>query len=122
MNKKQTFTFHKRVKSFLNAKEGLKHVFMTQHNFWIHIVAAIAVISLGFILRVSITEWCFLIFAVGFVLVAEVFNTAIESLTDLVSPDFHELAKISKDVSAGAVLVAAFISLLVGIIIFIPKI
>lgn len=118
----QPFDFKTRLKSFSYAFSGLKFLIQTQHNTWIHLLAIGMVVCCGSLLNVSLTEWCFLIFAIGFVLVTEAVNTAIECLTDLVSPDYHELAKITKDVSAGAVLLAAISAMLVGMIIFLPRI
>ena len=79
-------------------------------------------IVLGWRLEVSTSEWCFLMLGISFVLVAEAFNTAIEALTDLASPNFHKLAKTAKDVGAGAVLLAAVTALVVGLIVFGPKV
>ncbi len=118
----KSFNVSDRKKSFLHAIVGLKYIFATQHNFRIHSIATILIVSLGLLYGISITEWCFLIFSIGFVLAAEAFNTAIECVTDLASPDFHRLAKTTKDASAGAVLLAALTSLIVGAIIFVPKI
>jgi undecaprenol kinase len=83
------FSISQRSKSFKHAVEGVMYAFRTQHNLWIHFIAGIAVVLLGLALRVSITEWCFLIFAIGIVVISELFNTAFECLTDLLSPDFH---------------------------------
>ena len=112
----------KRAKSFSHAFSGIRFVFRTQHNAWIHLLAALVVVALGWWFKVSPSEWCFLVLGIGFVLVAEAFNTAIETLTDLASPNFHTLAKIAKDVSAGAVLLAAITALGVGLMVFGPRV
>ncbi len=116
------FSLKKRVKGFGYAFRGVYFLAKSQHNAWIHLIIAFLVIFVGVFLEVSITEWCFLIFAIGFVISAEAFNTAIEELTNLVSPEHNKKAGIVKDVAAGAVLITAIIAALIGIIIFLPKI
>lgn len=112
----------KRAKSFKYAFDGISYMVKSQHNAWIHLTLMVFVIFAGVALDVSFTEWCFLIFAIGFVLAAEAFNTAIEELTNLVSPKYNQQAGKVKDVAAGAVLITAIVAALVGFIIFIPKI
>ena len=119
---KMTNFISKRSKSFRFAFRGLGFAFRTQHNLWLHLVLAVAALAMGFWLRISTTEWCFIVFAIGFVLVAELFNTAIEWLTDLASPEWNEKAGKIKDVAAGAVLVSAVTALIIGLIIFGPKV
>ena len=77
---------------------------------------------LGFYFEVSSLEWVALVFAIGFPIVAEVFNTAIEIDIDLTSPEFHPYARDTKNVAAGAVLLASFVAVIVGLIVFLPKI
>lgn len=115
------FSIPARIKSFSFAINGIKLFFKSQHNAWIHAVATVMVISSGYVLDASTTEWCFLLFAIGFVFTAEAFNTAIEYLTDLVSPEYNETAGRVKDVAAGAVLIASVTALIIGCIIFLPK-
>ena len=122
-NKQQKeFSFYGRYKSFLFAFKGLSLFFRTQRNSWIHCIVTIIAISLGFLLKVSTLEWCFLIFAIGLVFTAELFNTAIEFLTDIVSPDYNEKAGRVKDIAAAGVLLAAITSAAIGVIVFIPKV
>jgi len=111
-----------RAKSFGYAFKGIGYALKTQHNIWIHYLLAIAVLAFGFWLNVNQTEWILLVFAIGFVLVSELFNTAIEVLVDLVSPEQNPKAGLTKDIAAGAVLVAAITAASIGLIIFIPKI
>lgn len=111
-----------RLRSFIYAIAGLKTFFQTEHNSWIHLLAASSAIVLGKLIRLNNYEWCFIILAIGLVLMAEIFNTAIESFTDMVSPDYSDMAKKVKDVSAAAVLVAAITALCIGLFIFVPKI
>ncbi len=106
-----------RVKAIRYALTGWRHVIRTQRNAWIHTLASILVISLGVWLHLSLNEFAILILTIAIVWVAEFFNTAVETLTDMVSPDYNQLAKISKDVSAAAVLIAAAASVIIGILI-----
>ena len=92
----------------------------TQVHPWFHLLATVLVVAAGCYFAVSRTEWCLLIIAIAIVWIAEAINTAIEIAIDLVSPDYHELAGQSKDVAAGAVLLAAIASAIVGSIIFWP--
>lgn len=108
-------------RSFFYAVEGIKHTFKGQQNFKFHVFAAILAIVLGFALGLSQGEWMWLLVAIALVLAAELFNTALESLTDLASPAIHPLAKVAKDAAAGAVLVMALFALLIGILLFVPK-
>ena len=111
-----------RVKSFGYAYKGIGYALKTQHNIWIHCLLTIAVLAFGFWLNVNQTEWILLVFAIGFVLVSELFNTAIEVLVDLVSPEQNPKAGLIKDISAGSVLLSTITAALIGLIIFIPKI
>lgn len=108
------------LKSFTYAWQGLVYTFKTQGNFQFHSFAALVAIALAFVLQISTLEWLLVILCIALVLFAELVNTALESLVDLVSPDFHPLAKVVKDVAAAAVLVLAIASLAVGLIIFVP--
>lgn len=111
------------LKGFVFAFEGVRYAFETQLNLRFHLLFAILVILFGFFLQVSNFEWLILIFCIGLVIILELINTSIESLTDLAAQKKeHKLAKIAKDTSAAAVLIGAFTSAIVGFIIFIPKI
>ena len=107
---------------FLNAFRGMYIVLKTTRHIFIHLLSALLVVIFGFYFQVSAAEWAMLLFAVGFVLVSEAFNTAIEIDIDLTSPDFHPYARDTKDAAAAAVLLSAFTALAVGLIIFLPKI
>jgi len=109
-----------RAASFYYAFEGLWHVFRTQPNAWIHAFATVCVIALGLWLGLSRVEWAILALTVGLVWTAEFINTALEATVDLASPDIHPLARIGKDVGAAAVLVAAIISVVIGLLILGP--
>lgn len=120
--KKKDFNIIRRAKSFTHATRGISLILQTQENFWIHIVATIVTLFLGVYYSISISEWIAIVSVVGLVLVSEAFNTAIEIDIDLTSPSYHPYAKDTKDVAAGAVLISSVIALVVGLIIFIPKI
>ncbi len=111
-----------RITSFKYAIAGILSVLKSEANLKIHLVAAIIALGAGGYFDISRTEWCLVILCIVAVLSAETFNTAIEYLTDLVSPDIHPLAKKTKDAAAGAVLWVALGALLVGLVIFLPKV
>jgi undecaprenol kinase len=109
-----------RKKSFQFAFEGLAHVFRTQQNARIHLFVIAVVIFLALWLAIPLSDAAIVFLAIGMVLGLEFMNTALEALVDLISPDHHPLAKIVKDVCAGAVLICAIASVLVGICLFGP--
>ncbi len=112
------FSLIKRAKSFTHAGRGIWIFVKTTHNSWIHISAAIVACILGIYFGITSTEWILLILVAGFVLCAEAFNTAIEIDMDLTSPQYHPYARDTKDVAAGAVLIASCTAAIVGIFIF----
>lgn len=107
---------------FRNAFRGIYVFSKSTRHLFIHILSALIVVILGFYFRVSSLEWIALVFAIGFVFVAEAFNTAIEIDIDLTSPEYHPYARDAKDVAAAAVLLSVFTAVIVGLIIFLPKI
>lgn len=109
-----------RIFSFKYAFSGLRYVVRSQRNAWIHAAITIAVLILAVLLKISLVEWGILLLAIGLVWTAEIFNTALEAVVDLASPDTHPLAKIAKDTSAAAVLFSAIISVLIGLVILLP--
>jgi diacylglycerol kinase len=108
--------------SFQNAISGIKIALRTQRNLRIHIFIGTFIITLSLLLKIHATEWILLLLTILIVLVTELFNTALEFSIDLISPEFNLLAKKAKDVSAAAVLIAAIFSLVIGFIVFGPKI
>ncbi len=110
------------ISSFKYAISGIKSAFTTERNMKIHIVIMAIVIVIGSILKISKCEWIICIILFALVLSAELINTAIETVVDMVMPEINEKAKIAKDVSAGSVLIMAFFATVIGLIIFIPKI
>ena len=111
----------KLIRSFGYAFKGIGYAAKTQLNFRVHLVATIVACFLGYALNITADEWRWIMLCVALVLTAELFNTAIEFLTDLASPGYNELAGHVKDISAGAVLVTAFFALITGAVIFLPK-
>ena len=109
-----------RLQSIQHALEGIKYVLKTQQNARIHAFFTLTVFLFGFLFNINKVEWLVLFLTVGLVWATELFNTAVEALEDLVSPEHQLGAKVCKDVSAGSVLIAALISILVGILIFGP--
>jgi diacylglycerol kinase len=109
-----------RLQSFVYAFNGLKLMLKGQYNFLIHIIIALIAIVLGLYFDLSRGEWLWIIVSIGMVFSAEIFNTAMEHLTDLVHKDPHPLAGKVKDLAAAAVLIASITALIIGLIIFIP--
>lgn len=112
--------FRKLMKSFYYAFSGIIQSFGEQ-NMRVHGLAVIVVVISGYFTRLSKIEWLILILIMAMVMAAEMINTAIESVVNLASPEIHPLAKKAKDVAAGAVLILAIASVIIGLIIFLPK-
>lgn len=108
--------------SFKYAWEGIVYALKYEQNMLIHILATVLVIILGLIVELSLVEWLFCLVLIGLVMATELINSSLEAVVDLVSPDKNSLAKVAKDTASGAVLVLALTALIVGLIIFIPKI
>lgn len=121
-NRKGDFSIIARLKSFRDAFSGLAVMVKFEHNLRIHLFILVAVILAGIFLRISATDWIAIVFASGLVIVSESFNTAIENLSDVISPGYNEKIKIVKDVTAAGVFISAVVSAIIGIIIFLPRI
>ncbi len=119
--KPQKFSFIKRLQSFKFAFNGLLILLKEEHNARIHLFATIAVIALGFFINASTFEWIALIFACGLVITTETINSSIENIVDFVSPNKNEQIKKIKDLSAAAVLISTVTAILIGLLVFIPK-
>jgi diacylglycerol kinase len=119
MNKISEF-FISRVHSFQHAYHGWWYVLRTQRNAWIHAFFSTAVMLVALWLRLPLRDWAVLILTITLVWTAEFINTALEAVVDLASPQQHPLAKVGKDVGAAAVLLAAFASVLIGLLILGP--
>jgi diacylglycerol kinase len=113
---------HNLKKSFGYAFQGIKTAYKNEPNLVIHTIFAVSAIITAAILEVSIIEWLLLTFTIFYVITLELLNTVLESIVDLVSPEISPSAKIAKDVSAACVLLAAGMSIIVGLVIFLPKI
>ncbi|MEO0581280.1 MAG: diacylglycerol kinase family protein [Bacteroidota bacterium] len=111
-----------RTKSFGYAFKGIGILFGTQVNARIHALAVVVIVALGVYLGLSMIEWAIIAICMGMVLAAEATNTAIESIVDLVSPDYHKLAGRAKDLAAGAVLLSVIFCGIAWSLIFLPKI
>ena len=109
-----------RMRSFRYALRGLFYVMRTQRNAWIHSIIAFLVFLVGLWLNLPPRDWAVIILTAALVFTAEFINTSIEVTVDLASPETHPLAKIGKDVGAGAVLVAAMAAVLIGLLILGP--
>jgi len=118
LDTKEEFSIIKRAKSFTHAGRGIWVFIKTTHNAWIHLVILAAAIVLAWYLQITVVEWMMLVLAGGFVLVTEAINTAIEIDIDLTSPEQHPYARDTKDVAAGAVLIAAVTAAIIGLFIF----
>jgi diacylglycerol kinase (ATP) len=110
------------MKGFLYALKGLAEGIKSQLNMKVHIVIAAVILLTGYLLSIEPHEWKWLIICIGFVLATELINTAIEYLVNFISPDYHPLAGKIKDLSAAGVLIAALTALIIGLIIFVPRI
>jgi diacylglycerol kinase (ATP) len=118
--KSKKFSAKSRMNSFSYAFKGVKAAFDSEHNLWIHFSVTVMVILAGFAFNITKYEWLILLLIITIVIVTEFFNTAIETIINLVSPGYHPLAGKAKDVAAGAVLITAVVALIVGAIIFLP--
>ena len=108
-------------RSFKSAFEGIHSTYKKEQNIKIHTIIAILVIVAGLVFKIDYIEWLVCLVLIGFVLMAEFFNTAIEYVVDLASPNIHPLAKAAKDTASAGVLMMAIIAAVVGCVIFIPE-
>ena len=117
---KHTFSFKERMRSFGYAFRGLKQLVIHEHNARIHLVLAVVAVLLGCWVGLSAVDWVAVVFAIGLVLAAESFNTAIEYVCNLVCPTYDERVKKIKDIAAAAVLLCAITAAVIGVIVFVP--
>ena len=122
MKSDRPFSIQARLKSFVYAFEGVMFFIRFEAQATIHLIAIVAVLGAGYWFKISSMEWIAVVFAIGIVILAEMLNTAIEKVTDMVSPQINEQAKIVKDLAAGAVLIASLTAFIIGLIVFLPKI
>lgn len=115
------FSLVSRIKSFRYAFNGLRILLKEEHNFRIHLFALIVVLVTGYCVNLSTLEWGALVLAMGLVITAEIINTVLENMSDLIAPKKNPVIKKIKDIAAAGVLVSAITALLIGILIFLPK-
>jgi diacylglycerol kinase len=118
---RRRFSWKERGNSFTYAWAGIKAVFRTEHNTWIHLALTVVVIISGLVLKISRGEFLALIIVMTMVWTAEIFNTAIEKTMDFISKEKHPQIKLVKDLAAAAVLITALSAVIIGALIFIPK-
>ncbi|MBY7143352.1 diacylglycerol kinase family protein [Virgibacillus sp. NKC19-3] len=111
----------KKPLGFSFAWNGIREVIRTERNFQIHLTVTLFVVIAGFFFRLSNIEWGILVLVIGLVLVTEMTNSVIEKMMDYIKPDMHPTARVIKDVAAGAVLMAALIAVIIGLLLFLPK-
>jgi diacylglycerol kinase len=110
------------IKSFKYAISGIRLGFRQERNMRIHFLIGTLTILAGIYYNISPSEWLAITIIIGLVIAFELINTAIETIVDMITQEFHPLAKVAKDTAAGAVLVLAVTSIVIGLIIFLPKI
>lgn len=118
----QKFNVKNRLRSFSFAINGVILFFRNEHQARVHALIAAVVVVLGFVLELSYFEWIAIILSIGLVLVSEMLNTSIESICDFMHPEINPRIKTIKDLSAGGVLLAALTALVIGLVIFGPKV
>ncbi|WP_249871065.1 diacylglycerol kinase family protein [Oceanobacillus saliphilus] len=106
---------------FTYAWNGIKEIIKTERNFRIHLAAAIVTIATGLYFRLTNIEWAIIVLTIGLVLMAEVTNSTIEKMIDYLRPEIHPSAKVIKDIAAAAVLITAIVAVIIGLLIFLPK-
>ena len=116
----EKFSFRKRIKSFGYAFAGIRFLLREEHNAWIHCVAAIAVVTLGFLFGITPGEWTAVVIVIAMVFSAEAVNSAIERTADFVKAERDDRKRDIKDLAAGAVLLCAMGAAVVGVIVFLP--
>ena len=110
------------IKAISNAFNGMRYFFLHERNGMLQLAITTLVIALAVGLRITTSEWLFVVVCIGFVIGLEMLNTAIENLCNMVQEEYHPIIKIVKDVAASAVMWASIMSIVIGLIIFLPKI
>ena len=121
-NKDIGTTYQRYKKSFFHAIDGIIYAFKYEHNMIIILIATIVTILIGIMLKISIIEWLICILIIGMITATELINSSIEAVVDLETTKIHPLAKIAKDTASSATLILVIVSIIIGCIIFIPKI
>lgn len=120
--KKKEFRISERLKSFSYGFQGIGILIRNEHNARIHLFILIIVIVAGILFRISGSDWMAILFVTGLVFASECFNTAVEYISDLITDEKEENIRRAKDVAAAGVLISAIISVITGLIIFLPKV
>ena len=118
----RSFSIIERFRSIRHALNGIKILITEEHNARIHLVVALIVVLLSFYFKIKAVEWLFVLLSIGLVVVLEVINTVVENIADFISPETNESIKKIKDLSAAAVFIGSLTVILIGCVIFIPKI
>lgn len=121
-NRKKQFGMKKQLNNFKYCFDGMIYALTNEQSMMSHFIIAFLTIILGFIVKLSRNEWFLVILLIALVIALEFINTAIEAVCDMVMPDIHPLAKIAKDTSSAAVFVMAMAALIIGLLIYIPRI
>jgi len=119
---KKKFGISRFVKACGYSYDGLKYAYKYEQSMAIHLVVATSIVVIGLVVGLSIMEWLLVLVLMGFVLATELVNTSLEAVVDLISPEYHPLAKIAKDTASAAVGVFSLVAFISGLIIFVPKI
>ncbi len=109
------------IKSFVNAFVGMGYFFANDRNGKIHLAFTLTVLAAGLAFKIVAVEWMLLLLCIALVIGLEMLNSALEKLCDMVQPNYHATVKVIKDVSAGAVVLASIVSVIIGLLIFLPK-
>ena len=120
--RKKKYSIKRFFKSFKYAFSGLRKAYQTEQNLIIHTLVTFLVLGLSWYFKISTIELMFIIFAIGLVITLELINTAIENTVDMAMPNKHPLAKNAKDIASSAVLVASITAIIIGLIVFVPRI
>lgn len=120
--KNKSFGIKRIFASVKNSWNGLKVTYKNEQSVYIHLVCTVILLLLSFLLKISLTQWLIIIAIIGLTLVVELINTAIESTVDLVTKEFHPLAKVAKDTASAAEFILTLTSTIIALMIFIPKI
>ena len=121
-SKNKKYGFKRFLMSFKNSFNGFKHAYLNEQSMFIHFIAVVLTVLLGIVLKISFIEWLVIISLLVFVAIIELLNTAIESVCVAVTFDQNIYIKVAKNTSSSAVFLATLVTLIVGLIIFIPKI
>lgn len=118
MSKKRGFT----ITSFQYAFDGIKEAVKNEPNFRIHLIIGLIAVGLGYFFKFSHTEWLILVFTITLVIILELINTAIETIVDVISPNYSKKAKVIKDLAAASVFIGSLAAIAIGVFLFLPKI